>query len=371
MPVPGTVAPVRSDRSTRRLLVAVTLSAAASGAAASGAVSAGAGASARAEAPAGTSLAPVRLPADAAPHHDPVEWWYFNGHLSGRDRSGKLHRYGFEDVVFQFFLLGPKPVYVGNFAVTDLERHTFSYGGRQQGGTAVPATPGRFALRTGTWTMSGTGARDLLSASMPSYSLHLRLAATHGPTMEGPRGVVSLGPFGTSWYYSYTSLRTTGTVVDHGLTVPVTGNSWMDHEWGSIDVLGGAGWDWFSIQLSDGRQYMLEFIRDKSGKIVQSLGTRSSAKGAAQLPAGSFAEAARGSWRSPASHISYPSGWRLTVPGGHLSVVPDLKAQEVLFKTIGAKPYWEGDCTVSGVIGGKAVSGAGYTELNPPGVTGI
>jgi len=32
--------------------------------------------------------------------------------------------------------------------------------------------------------------------------------------------------------------------------------------------------DWFSIQLTNGRQYMLYFIRDKTGTIVQTLGTQ-------------------------------------------------------------------------------------------------
>jgi hypothetical protein len=43
---------------------------------------------------------------------------------------------------------------------------------------------------------------------------------------------------------------------------PVSGQSWMDHQWGAFNFASGAGWDWFSIQLSNGQQYMLYFVRD-------------------------------------------------------------------------------------------------------------
>ncbi|QJS99803.1 hypothetical protein G9272_05415 [Streptomyces asoensis] len=53
----------------------------------------------------------------------------------------------------------------------------------------------------------------------------------------------------------------------------VTGLSWGDHPWGDNDFTIGAGWDWFSVHLTDGRQYMLYFVRDTSGEIVETIGT--------------------------------------------------------------------------------------------------
>jgi predicted secreted hydrolase len=311
----------------------------------------------------------VSLPQDEAPHSAPVEWWYFSGHLSGKDAQGHLHSYGYEYVIFQLLGMGAKPLYLGDLSLTDLTRKTFQFAGAQSS-YAIPDTPGRFALHAGNWTMSGGSGRDTLTAGMPDYRLGLTLRATEPAVLEGNKcGYISLASLGSSYYYSWTSLATAGTVTDHGVTVKVTGTSWMDHQWGPMALASGGGWDWFSMQLSDGQQYMLFFIRNKNGQIVETAGTRIAHGGRdiTYLTAASTSEQATGSWTSPATHIRYGSGWDVTVPGGRLTVTPDLRDQEVdQVKTQGTV-YWEGDVAVNGTIGDATVSGDGYTELLPPG----
>lgn len=310
----------------------------------------------------------VRLPEDAAPHSQPVEWWYFSGHLSGKDATGHVHSYGYEYVIFQLLGVGPSPVYLGELAITDLTRKTFQFAGEPDS-YPVPKTAGRFALHAKSWTMSGGSGSDTLKASMRDYSLQLSLHSTEPAVLEGNKsGYISLGPLGSSYYYSSTSLTTTGTIVDHGVKLKVTGTSWMDHQWGPIALEGGGGWDWFSMQLSNGQQYMLFFIRNKQGKIVETAGTRvaDGGKDITYLSAASAGEKATGSWTSPATHIKYGSGWQVTVPGGQLTVSPDLRDQEVVLRDYGLL-FWEGDVAIKGTIGGATVSGDGYTELLPPG----
>jgi Lipocalin-like domain len=100
----------------------------------------------------------------------------------------------------------------------------------------------------------------------------------------------------------------------------------------------GAGWDWHSIQPADGRQYMLYFIRDKSGAIAQTLGTLIVDGQTTNLDPATFSETTTGSWTSPATGITYASGWRLNVPGGHLTVTPDLLNSELnLLSTRGGR----------------------------------
>ena len=309
----------------------------------------------------------VSLPKDAAPHSDPVEWWYFSGHLNGKDAQGKVHTYGYEDVIFQLLGLAPAPLYIGELSVTDLTRKTFQFTG-QQSSYPVPKTPGTFSLHAGSWTMSGGSGSDSLKASLPAYSLDLALRASQPAVLEGNKcGYIPLASLGSSYYYSWTSLATTGTIEDHGVKLNVTGTSWMDHQWGPI-TLGSGGWDWFSMQLSDGQQYMLYFIKNKQGQIVETAGTRvaQGGKDITYLTPAGIGEQATGSWTSPATHIKYASGWKVTVPGGQLTVTPDLRDQEV---SLPGNTYWEGDVTISGKIGGATVSGDGYTELNPPGGT--
>jgi len=311
------------------------------------------------------------LPKNEAPHSAPVEWWYFSGHLSGTDAQGHVHTYGYEDVIFQFLGLAPQPIYLGDMAITDLTRKTFQFAGEQDS-YPVPKTADRFALHAGNWTMSGGSGSDALEASMRNYSIDLGLRTTEPAVVEANKcGYISLASLGSSYYYSWTSLKTTGTIVDHGVTLKVTGTSWMDHQWGPIAITGGGsgGWDWFSMQLSNGQQYMLFFIKNKNGQIVDTAGTRIApgAKDITYLNAANISEKATGSWTSPATGIKYGSGWQVTVPGGELTVTPDLRNQEVDLLKTQMNVYWEGDVTITGTIGGAPVSGDGYTELVPPG----
>jgi predicted secreted hydrolase len=280
-----------------------------------------------------------------------------------------VHAYGYEYVIFQLLGVAPKPVYLGDLSLTDLTRKTFHFAGEQDS-YPIPKTVDRFALHAASWTMSGQPGRDALKADMPGYSLDLGLRATEPAVLEGNKcGYISLASLGSSYYYSWTSLATAGTIVDHGITLKVTGTSWMDHQWGPMTLGSGGGWDWFSMQLSNGQQYMLFFIRNKKGQIVETAGTRVAhdGKDITYLTAANVAEKATGSWTSPATGIKYGSGWKVTVPGGKLTVTPDLRNQEVdLLKTQG-NVYWEGDVTIKGTIGRASVSGDGYTEINPPG----
>lgn len=336
------------------------------GAAGTGLATTAGGATPATSAATATPVPPVHLPADEAPHHGPVEWWYFNGHLTATDAAGHVRRFGYELVTFQFVGLTPAPLYVANFAVTDLGRHQFHFGVRQ-GLHGVPTTRGAFALSTGGWTMAGDGSTDTLSAALPGYTLQLHLHSLEAPALYGHDGVVDLGPFGASSYYSYADLATTGTLVDHGARLAVTGTSWMDHEWNITDLFSGAGWDWFSVQLRNGTQYMCYFLRDRAGRVVASLGARIGPSGATALPASAIGERVLGHWRSPTTGITYGSGWVLEVPGGHLTIRPDLLDQEVAVAHQQGPVYWEGDTTVSGTVAGQPVTGVGYTELNPPG----
>ncbi len=311
--------------------------------------------------------ATVQVPGDEAPHSAPVEWWYFSGHLRGTGPAGQVRCYGFEYVTFQVLGFAPVPAYLGDFAVTDLSRRTFHYGA-ETSLLPVPATRGSFSLYTGAWSMSGGRGRDTLHAALPGYSLDLRLQATEPAVLEGNGGVVSLGAIGSSKYYSWTSLNTTGTLVDHGVNIKVSGLSWMDHQWGPLDLTEGGGWDWFSVQLTNGQQYMFYFIRDRSDRIVSSFGTHISSAGrAARLSP--VAETATGSWHSPVTGTTYGSGWHLALSGGYLDVTPDLLDQELDLRSTQGNAYWEGDVSVHGKVDGAAVTGVGYTELNPPGAT--
>jgi predicted secreted hydrolase len=47
----------------------------------------------------------------------------------------------------------------------------------------------------------------------------------------------------------------------------------MDHQWGNFVSLAGAGWDWYSMQLSNNTEYMLYVIRDSQHRPLSTVPT--------------------------------------------------------------------------------------------------
>ena len=312
----------------------------------------------------------VRIPQDEAPHHDTTEWWYFSGHLRGFDIFGKHHRYGYELVFFQFnFPNQPQPIYQANLAITDLTGARFHYEQKILP-QPIPQEKNGFNLKISPWQMQGSSGFDSVAADFTDGSYSIRLAETSlGPVvLHGNGGLIPYGPFGTSFYYSWTKLWTFGEVLDHGVPVAVIGESWMDHQWYSPLALGG--WTWFSIQLNDNTQYMLYFIRNGENQIAQVVATQVKDDATIHLSPNSVSETPIGTWTSPVTGITYPSGWKVNVPGGVLNVIPLQKDQELVVAASLAGAYWEGDSAVSGVIDGVPVSGVGYAEVAPVPVPG-
>ena len=312
----------------------------------------------------------VRIPQDEAPHHDTTEWWYFSGQLRGFDIFGKHHRYGYELVFFQFnFPNQPQPIYQANLAITDLTGARFHYE-QKIVAQPVPEEKNGFNLKISPWSMQGSSGFDSVAADFTDGSYSIRLAETSlGPVvLHGNGGLIPYGPFGTSFYYSWTKLWTFGEVLDHGVPVAVIGESWMDHQWYSPLALGG--WTWFSIQLNDNTQYMLYFIRNGENQIAQVVATQVKDDATIHLSPNSVSETPIGTWTSPVTGITYPSGWKVNVPGGVLNVIPLQKDQELVVAASLAGAYWEGDSAVSGVIDGVPESGVGYAEVAPVPVPG-
>ena len=185
------------------------------------------------------------------------------------------------------------------------------------------------------------------------------------PVLNGDRGlsVKSTETGSASYYYSITRLDTTGTVSIDETDYNVTGLSWLDREWSTSALAPNqVGWDWFSLQLSDGTDLMLYNIRKTNGAAdSSSSGTVTYADGRSRaLKHGDFEIVIDDTWDSPEGG-RYPSRWTVSVPrdGLDLEIVPVMADQE-LFTTV---RYWEGAVDVQGSRDGQPASGRGYVEL--------
>jgi predicted secreted hydrolase len=151
-----------------------------------------------------------------------------------------------------------------------------------------------------------------------------------------------------------------------GKTFPVSGQSWMDHEISSSQMgAGQVGWDWVSVQLTDGREVMFYRLRLSDGTSdPASTLTWIDAEGG--LTKSDFSWEVLDTWTSAETGGVYPSRVRLmtTDPASGRRVVltlePLAKAQE-LTGSLGGIPYWEGACRVVGDDGREI--GQAFMEL--------
>ena len=312
-----------------------------------------------------------KFPKDFGPHPEyQTEWWYYTGNLvdsSGRD-------FGYQLTFFRRALSSyevdresewaSNQIYFAHFALSDIENGEF-YSSERWSRSALGLAGAEtmpFRVWIDDWSVQGEGKSFKLKATDGSISINLLLKPAKPVVLQGDKGLSqkSQEPGNASYYFSQTRIDTSGRVIIDGQEFEVRGLSWLDREW-STSALGEnqEGWDWFSIQLDDGREIMLYQLRLKDGGIDNySSGSIVNQNGdLTPLKAADFEIEVLDTWKSSKTGIDYPSKWRISIPGHdiELNVVPLLQDQELLHSFI----YWEGAVKISG----EGFSGKGYVEL--------
>ncbi len=327
------------------------------------------------------------FPLDHGPHPDyKTEWWYFTGNLTS---AGGDH-FGYQLTLFRTALappdsLGPvrssdwatRQLYMGHFALTDVAGGRYrSFERFARGGAGLAgarAEPFRVWLENWSLDPVGAGVFPLrLVARAEDVSLDVVVSPARPIVFQGDRGYDRKGaaPGDASYYYSITRLETKGRIRTGDRTLDVSGLSWLDREW-STSVLSEEqeGWDWFSLQLSDGRDLMYYQIRKSGGAVSRYSDGMLLAPGLGPAPISR--EDVRldvlDTWRSRRTGATYPARWKLSVPDQAIDIEirPYLADQEF----DGAIQYWEGAVRIAGTSNGRPVSGNGYVEMTGYGAT--
>lgn len=321
---------------------------------------------------------PLSFPADFGPHPNyQTEWWYYTGNLQTADGR----HFGFQLTFFRQALLPidqmppsasewrTDQVYMAHFALTDLSGKSHTAFQRLERGAAglagAQATPYKVWLDD--WSVSEVSPNTYqLTAKQAEIALDLVMEDAKGPILQGDQGYSQKGPDpgDASYYYSQTHLITKGSVQVNGASYPVSGLSWMDHEFSTSALTQNQiGWDWFSIQLDNDNELMVFQIRQKDGSIdPYSSGTLVGPDGRTTgLKKGDFEIQVFSTWTSPHTGSVYPSKWKISVPSENigLEIEPYLADQEMNLSFT----YWEGAVRISGSQDGIPVTGSGYVEL--------
>jgi predicted secreted hydrolase len=317
------------------------------------------------------------FPQDHGPHPEfRTEWWYFVGHLE----SENGHHFGYQLTFFRQALRpeihrrtskwATRDLWMAHFALTDISAATFYSSERFARGAVGLAgvEDGPFRVWVENWQAQSEGGSLFplhLTARTAQVAIELRLEAEKPLVLQGDHGLSRKGqkPGSASYYYSFSRLRALGRVELAGASAEVSGSGWMDREWSTASLEAGqVGWDWFALQLDDGRDLMMYQIRLENG------GVEPLSHGSLVAPDGSHVFLhiddvelkILDRWRSPRG-TSYPAGWRLRLPEYDLDLtVEPLLANQELDVTL---RYWEGAVRVLGTSAGVQVTGRGYVEL--------
>ena len=351
---------------------------------------------------------PFIFPEDHGPHPEyRTEWWYVTANLEGEDGR----RFGTQFTLFRSALapegddagmegaevtvgagdgmaeganagtagdgMAPRAsgwatrqVHMGHFALTDVAGNAFYEAERftrvangLAGGTTDP-----LRIWMDGWSFSGGGASSdvdpgagavfpfTVQAQENGVAIDLTLEPAKRHVLQGDRGLSQKGrePGNASFYYSFTRLEARGTVEVDGRTHTVNGTAWLDREWSTSALSDGQeGWDWFALQLSDGRDLMVYRLRGPDDTTdPMSEGVIVSPDGSSRrLTRDDFQVTVTDRWTSPLDGSVYPSTWEVSVPSEALNLLvePVLEDQE-LNVTV---RYWEGAVDVR--------------EIGPPG----
>ncbi len=301
-----------------------------------------------------------------------IQWWYFTGHLF--DRAGR--EFGYELTLFVVGVqtrayrskFGVDNIYISHFALTDVAGGRYYPSEKSDSGAFGFAGASSKDLKV--WVegdrMEGTTERIHVSAAGKDRALELELTPAKPVVLNGQKGYSRKSedsPEIASWYFSYTDLNTSGSLKIGDKIFSVRGKSWFDREISSGRMgKGEKGWDWFAIQLDDGREVMLYMMRKADGTADRySSGTFVHKDGRYRhLAADDFSINASGHFKSAKTGALYPSQWEIRVPGEGLAlkVKPLLADQEFVATGSTGNYYWEGACRVEGSASGRA-----YVEL--------
>jgi predicted secreted hydrolase len=293
----------------------------------------------------------ISLPTDDGPHDAITERWSWTGHLQDED-AGQFS--------FQLAFSETGQTLLVQAAVTDINGQTFHYEVEQDDPENDLERNG-YAFDRSLGTIDGEEGNDTLHLETGPYTLDLGLTPYKPPAIHHGDGYADYRAGGFAYYYSRSRMETTGTLRDRSGSRTVTGRSWFDHSWGDDRSISEIGWDWFALSLDDGREYMLFNVRDGEEQGLTAGSWMDPGCGVLDIGAEFVQITALGTWKSPWSDCTYPSGWVIQILDELYTVTPTIEDQE--FAPSGIAPTWEGSATVVGPMTGRAsIALTGYCQ---------
>lgn len=299
-----------------------------------------------------------------------TEWWYITGWIE----SDGVSR-GFQVTFFRSrpgvqednqSAFAPKQLIFAHAAIADAAKGRLIYDERvaREGFGLAYANIGDTDVGIDDWTLNRSAGVYRARIAADDFAFDLSFVPTQPVLLQGRAGFSSKGPRpgDASYYYSLPQLRVEGTIQMDGETAAVSGTAWLDHEWSSEYLSPAAqGWDWVSVNFSDGGALVAFRMRARSGGTLWAGGSVRRNDGTLGIfsPDDVEFEPTR-LWRSPRTGIEYPVEMRIRAGRYDLEITPLMDDQELDSRASTGILYWEGAVRAS--AGGRRV-GRGYLEL--------
>lgn len=318
----------------------------------------------------------------AARNEYPAEWWYYHGQMRAAQQRFGFHlaffrRRADEFMVARFVPLrwfGPH-VRIAHFAMTDFNRRVFRYDHRWSLGPDAGASPDIYNVWMGDWSAQGSDGRHRLKAGAGDCELEVSLTPLKPFARIGDGKTSRADETISTVCLSCTRLKARGRlrIGDHELSLD--GSAWAEHVYGTVRLSPElSGWDWFGLQLDDGRDILISRYRDCVGRTTaDSVALIVDPDGrAAAVPFDGLDLAPISFTRSPRTGMVYPAGWmlRCSQPQMKIAIKPILRCNELDARGSTGLIYWEGPTEIEGKLQGRTVGGRGFAELvgyEPPG----
>lgn len=297
--------------------------------------------------------------------HEDIQWWYWTGHLRGENEE----KFGFELVFFTFDSWIFFKNILAQSAISDINNNIYKFQEKVDFLKLPKKLDSAFELISkdlkGNKIISALGGngKDELYFKLENYEIKLNLVEKDKPVIhyDGKRHKYCFG--GDTLYYAREAMETIGTIIKDGKEIKVKGESWFDRQYGELYQAIFKGWQWFAIELNDGKSIMLydfrqkEYNKERFGSITKNNVTET-------ITFDDYSVEILKTWTSPETKITYPSSWKVKIKNEVYFISPSIDNQELRAKHhiwIGPE-YWEGACIVKDILGNEI--GRAYVELN-------
>jgi predicted secreted hydrolase len=324
------------------------------------------------------------FPRDHGAHQDfQSEWWYYTGQLFSKDTKifSDKPSYGFQLTFFRRAEIKSGKIvneFMAHAALTDINNNTTYFSHRLGGGALGLAgvSPNSLSASSGDWSIDALKNRLFMRFSVrgPDNKAPIEIRVLSQELLkhwfQGADGVSRKANCDgcASMYYSMPRIMIDATVQkQEGLTEELNGLVWMDHEFMTNSLSKDqVGWDWFGLNLKDGRSLMLFRLRNDRGESDFSSGGITGGVNNRALTEKDFEITPIKRWRSDRdSGVEYPVEWRIVVPSEGIDTVVKARVNQCEIgseteekdRGPGAARYWEGP------VASEDESILGYLEM--------